>query len=109
MRLQELRKSNINGDPHLLYKGVLVWGIKTQSTSFMFGCLYVAGVLPDCVVQSAGPEFGTVRGDIDAGGAIGMSLELAHQRLVVKIPNCYVAIRTTAEAYLKSYIRYILL
>lgn len=57
--------------------------------------------LPHCVIESAGPQLSAVSGDVYAGGAVRVSLELPHQRLVVEVPHCYVAIRTTAEANLE--------
>lgn len=48
--------------------------------------------LPHCVVESAGPQLGAVGGDVYAGGAVCVSLELPHQGLVVEVPHCYVAI-----------------
>lgn len=41
----------------------------------------------NCVVESARPQLGTVRRDVDAAGAVRVTLELPHQRLVVQIPH----------------------
>lgn len=54
-----------------------------------------------CVVQAAGPQAGAVGADVDAGGAVGVSLELAHQRLIVQIPNGDVAVAAAREAHLR--------
>lgn len=56
---------------------------------------------PDSVIQAAGPELGAIRGDVDAGGAVRVALELTHQGLVVQVPNGDVAVRTAAEADLQ--------
>lgn len=53
------------------------------------------------VVQSSGPKPDAVRADVDAGSAIGVTLELPHQRLVVQVPHGNVAIAAAREAYLR--------
>lgn len=50
------------------------------------------------VVKAAGPQFGPVGGDVDAGRAVCMALELPDQRLILQVPNGNVAIAAAAEA-----------
>jgi len=47
------------------------------------------------------PEFGSVGGDVYAASAVRVSLELAHQRLVLQVPNGNVAVAAAAEAHLR--------
>ena len=54
------------------------------------------------VVQPARPQSGPVGAHVDARGAVRVTLELTHQRLIVQIPHGNVPVRTTAEAYLKT-------
>lgn len=56
---------------------------------------------PDGVVETTGPELGSVVGNVDAAGAVGMSLELPNERLVVQIPNGDVAVTAAAETDLR--------
>lgn len=53
------------------------------------------------VVQATCPKPAAVRTDVDTGGAIGVALELAHQDLVVQVPNSDVAIAAAREADLR--------
>lgn len=52
------------------------------------------------VVQAAGPQLGAVRGDVDAGRAVGVTLELPDQGLIVQVPHGDVAVTAAAEAHL---------
>ena len=54
----------------------------------------------DCVVESSGPQLGAVGGDVDAGGAVGVALELPDEGLVVQVPHRDVAVAAAAEAHL---------
>ena len=50
------------------------------------------------VVQSTSPQLGSFSGDVDARGAVRMSLELTNQLLVVQIPDGDVTVAAAAEA-----------
>lgn len=50
------------------------------------------------VVEAAGPQFGPVGGDIDAGRPVCMALELPDQRLILQVPNSDIAIAAATEA-----------
>lgn len=50
------------------------------------------------IVEAASPQFGPVGGDVDAGRAVRMALELPDQRLILQVPHGDVAIAAAAEA-----------
>lgn len=52
----------------------------------------------DRIVQSAGPQFRSVRRNVDAGGAVRVTLELSQQRLILYIPDGDVPVAAAAEA-----------
>jgi hypothetical protein len=47
---------------------------------------------PDRVVQSSRPQSCPVCAHVDAGGAVRVTLELPHQRLIVQIPHGNVSV-----------------
>ena len=53
---------------------------------------------PHSVVQSTGPQLCPISRDVNAAGPISVALELAHQGLVVQVPDCNIAITAAAEA-----------
>lgn len=48
--------------------------------------------LPHCIIQTASPQFCTISRNVNTGSTISVTLELPHQRLIVKIPNRYVTV-----------------
>lgn len=54
-----------------------------------------------CVVETACPEFRAIGGDVDARGAIRVTLELPNQCLILQIPHGDVAVAAAAEANLR--------
>ena len=51
------------------------------------------------VVKATSPEFGSIGTDVNAAGAVCMTLELPDQGLVMQIPDSNVAITAAAEAH----------
>ena len=54
---------------------------------------------PHRVVKATSPEFGSIGTDVNAAGAVCMTLELPDQGLVMQIPDSNVAITAAAEAH----------
>lgn len=50
------------------------------------------------VVEPSCPELRAFRGDVDAGGAVRVALELSNQNLVVQIPHGDVTVAAATEA-----------
>ena len=50
------------------------------------------------VVEAAGPQLGPIGRNIDATRAIGVPLELPHERLIMQVPDADVAIAAAAGA-----------
>jgi len=50
------------------------------------------------IVESTGPQLGSISRDIDTGCAIGVTLELSYERLILQVPHGDVSIAATAEA-----------
>lgn len=48
--------------------------------------------LPYSIIQAASPQFCTISRDVNTGSTISMTLELPHQRLIVKIPYRYITV-----------------
>lgn len=53
------------------------------------------------VVQSTGPQFRAIGGNVDAGRSIRVTLELSDQSLILKIPDGDAAVAAAAEADLR--------
>lgn len=53
------------------------------------------------IIETAGPQLGAVGGDVDARGAVRVTLELPDQRLILQVPHGDVAVAATAEAHLR--------
>lgn len=53
------------------------------------------------VVEATGPQFRSVGGDVDAGRAVRVTLELPDQRLILQVPHGDIAVAAATEADLR--------
>lgn len=76
--VQHLHVGVLHADSKPLASGAIPQGEDLRAEVVLLELLAFAQIpAAHSVVQSAGPELGTVGGDVDTGGAIGVALKLA--------------------------------